>query len=100
MPDKKKIKRTLVIGLGGTGRDSVLYAKHKILSIYDPLDHAAIPPMIGFLVFDTTNPVPYENNGKKTKLDLNSEFIQLSVADAQSVIRNSKAPDNIYQALF
>jgi hypothetical protein len=91
MTAKKKIKRSLIIGLGGTGRDAILFAKHKILSIYDPENHKTVPPMIKFLVFDTTSPIHYtDKNGKETKLDTNSEFIRLAVKDAQAVIANQK----------
>lgn len=42
------LKRTLFIGLGGTGASALLHTKKRFLDTY-----GEIPPMIGFLSIDT-----------------------------------------------
>ena len=47
---KTKLKRSLFIGLGGTGLKSILHTKKRFIDTY-----GEIPPMVGFLAFDTDN---------------------------------------------
>ncbi|MBB6099676.1 hypothetical protein HNR42_003134 [Deinobacterium chartae] len=44
------LKRTVLIGLGGTGKAALLNAKRKYLETY-----GEVPPLVSFLVIDTTN---------------------------------------------
>ena len=46
-----KLRRTLLIGLGGTGFKAILNAKKMFYENY-----GEIPPMIGFLGIDTDRP--------------------------------------------
>ncbi len=43
-----KLKKTLYVGIGGTGTDTLLKVKKCFIDSY-----GEIPPMIGFLVIDT-----------------------------------------------
>ena len=45
---KTKIRRSLFIGLGGTGMRTILYLKKLFIETY-----GEVPPMIGFLGIDT-----------------------------------------------
>ncbi|MBM3461708.1 MAG: hypothetical protein FJX76_06360 [Armatimonadetes bacterium] len=45
------VRKTVMIGLGGTGRDAVLQCKRKLLEVY-----GETPPTCKFLCFDTTDP--------------------------------------------
>lgn len=44
------LKRTVLIGLGGTGKDALLHAKRKYMETF-----GEVPPLVSFLVIDTTN---------------------------------------------
>ena len=46
-----KLRRTLMIGLGGTGITAILNAKKMLYENY-----GEIPPMIGFIGIDTDRP--------------------------------------------
>lgn len=48
MPPKPKLKRTLYIGLGGTGFKTLLHTKRAFIETY-----GEVPPMIKFLAFDS-----------------------------------------------
>ena len=48
MATKIKIRRSLFIGLGGTGMRSILYLKKLFIDTY-----GEVPPMVGFLGIDT-----------------------------------------------
>ncbi|MBN1184152.1 MAG: hypothetical protein JXB49_17810 [Bacteroidales bacterium] len=74
-----KLKRSLFIGLGGTGIKSILAVKQRLLEVYDPENMKDIPPMIEFLGFDTD-----EMDKRKTEKGLSvelepAEFEKLSV---------------------
>ena len=43
-----KIKRSLYVGLGGTGMNALLHTKKMFIDTY-----GEVPPMIGFLGIDT-----------------------------------------------
>ena len=63
-----KLKKTLYVGLGGTGVSALLKVKK---CFYD--SYGEIPPMIGFLAIDTdgaaTNKSETSDSGKVIKLD-------------------------------
>ncbi len=85
-----KLRRTLFIGLGGTGLQAILHTKKRLLETY-----GEIPPMMGFLAVDTdSNSI---NKILKTKLaELpdarldNSEFCALTVSNPQAVYNQQR----------
>ena len=84
---KSKLKKTLYVGLGGTGVQVLLNVKKCFIDIY-----GEIPPMIGFLAIDTDtaalNKEVTSNRGKAIKLDSN-ELLVCTVQQALSVYRNN-----------
>jgi len=87
MAQKSKLKKTLYVGLGGTGVSVLLNVKKCFVDIY-----GEIPPMIGFLAIDTDtaalNKEVTSNRGKSIKLDSN-ELLVCTVQQALSVYRNN-----------
>ncbi len=85
--EKIKLKKTLYIGLGGTGAATLLRVKKCFIDSY-----GEIPPMIGFLAIDTDsadyNKEVTSNIGKKIKLEQN-ELLVCTVKNALSVYRNN-----------
>lgn len=81
-----KLKRSLFIGLGGTGLKSILHTKKRFIDTY-----GEVPPMVGFLAFDT------DDDGRNFKLkshlgDKNinldsSEFLYMRVQKPQDILR-------------
>jgi hypothetical protein len=81
-----KLKRSLFIGLGGTGLKSILHTKKRFIDTY-----GEIPPMTAFLAFDT------DGDSINTKIDSNlggqrigldaSEFLHIRVRDPQEILR-------------
>ena len=59
-----KLRRTLFIGLGGTGIDTLLHIKRRLVETYG----ATIPSMIGFIGVDTDKTAGGFQKTKKTKL--------------------------------
>ena len=84
---KSKLKKTLYVGLGGTGVQVLLNVKKCFIDIY-----GEIPPMIGFLAIDTDtqalNKEVTSNRGKAIKLESN-ELLVCTVKQALSVYRNN-----------
>lgn len=78
-----KLKKTLYVGLGGTGVSALLKVKK---CFYD--SYGEIPPMIGFLAIDTdgaaTNKSETSDSGKVIKLDP-TELLVCTVRGALSV---------------
>ena len=78
-----KLKKTLYVGLGGTGVSALLKVKKCFFDSY-----GEIPPMIGFLAIDTdgaaTNKSETSDNGKVIKLDP-TELLVCTVRGALSV---------------
>lgn len=85
-----KLRRTLFIGLGGTGLQAVLQTKKRLIETY-----GEVPPMMGFLAVDTD-----ANSINKTlrtkiaetpvvKLD-NSEFCSLVVTNPKAIYSQQK----------
>lgn len=82
----KKLKRSLFIGLGGTGLKSIVHTKKRFIDTY-----GEVPPMIGFLAFDT------DDDGINFKLDSHlgdqkigldkSEFLHTKVKNPQEVLK-------------
>lgn len=75
------LKRSLFIGLGGTGAQAILHTKKRFIDAYDE-----IPPMIGFLSIDTDqdtrNKSLFDNLNNEIKFD-GAEFLYTRVQDAQ-----------------
>ncbi|MBD5364712.1 MAG: hypothetical protein HDR79_07185 [Bacteroides sp.] len=85
-----KLRRTLLIGLGGTGIKAILNAKKMFYENY-----GQIPPMIGFIGMDTDKPglenaFVIANDG--TKITLNkSEQLCISVDNPTAIYSNNKS---------
>lgn len=82
-----KLRRTLLIGLGGTGITAILNAKKMFYENY-----GEIPPMIGFIGIDTDRPglgnaFVEANDGKKISLS-NSEQLCISVDNPTQIYSN------------
>jgi hypothetical protein len=89
---KYTLKKTAVIGLGGTGAQAVVYMKRKLLSTY-----GEIPPMIKFLVIDTTD--QSELRDEEVGLDP-GEFLKVEVREPGGLMATNREirewmPDNI-----
>lgn len=84
-----KLRRTLLIGLGGTGIKSILNAKKMFYENY-----GQIPPMIGFIGMDTDEPglrnaFVIANDGTKITLN-NSEQLCISVPSPTQIYANNR----------
>lgn len=84
-----KLRRTLLIGLGGTGIKTILNAKKMFYENY-----GQIPPMIGFIGLDTDKPglsnaSVIANNGTKITLN-NSEQLCISVDTPTAIYTNNR----------
>jgi hypothetical protein len=77
------LKKTAVIGLGGTGLKAVLYMKRKLKQTF-----GKIPPMIKFLVIDTTDKEDLISETGTTVLE-KGEFLKLEVRNPASLIRTN-----------
>lgn len=80
-----KLKKTLYVGLGGTGVQALLKIKKCFVDSYDE-----IPPMIGFLAIDTdgaaSNKSVTSNRGVEVKLE-QGELLVCTVKGALSVYK-------------
>lgn len=78
-----KLKKTLYVGLGGTGVSTLLKIKKCFVDSY-----GEVPPMIGFLAIDTdgaaSNKTVTSNRGENIKLDA-AELLVCTVRGALSV---------------
>jgi hypothetical protein len=89
---KHTLKKTAVVGLGGTGAEAVVYMKRKLLATY-----GEIPPMIKFLVIDTTDP----NETRDDEIGLDpGEFLKIEVREPGGLMATNREirdwmPDNI-----
>ena len=87
-----KLKKTLYVGLGGTGVSALLKIKKCFVDSY-----GEIPPMIGFIAIDTDGAAMSKsvtgNQGQLIKLD-SSELLVCTVKEALSVYHaNPKSYD-------
>ena len=84
---KIKLKKTLYIGLGGTGVAALLKVKKCFIDSYDE-----IPPMIGFLAIDTDTAAfskeETSNLGEPIRLD-SSELLVCTVKNALPTYRSN-----------
>lgn len=82
-----KLKKTLYIGLGGTGVATLLKVKKCFIDSY-----GEIPPMIGFLAIDTDTAAfskeEHSNLGQPIKLDT-SELLVCSVRNALATYKSN-----------
>ncbi|WP_159020638.1 tubulin-like doman-containing protein [Algibacter sp. L3A6] len=81
-----KLKRSLFIGLGGTGLKSILHTKKRFIDTY-----GEIPPMTAFLAFDTdgdsiNTKIDSELGKQRIGLDA-SEFLHIKVRHPQEILR-------------
>lgn len=90
------LKRSLFIGLGGTGAQALLHTKKRFLDTY-----GEIPPMIGFLAIDTDistgeKTISRDNildvhKNKETKVSFSpSEVIHIGVQGASSAFEKNR----------
>ncbi|MCH7667193.1 MAG: hypothetical protein IH936_14845 [Acidobacteria bacterium] len=78
------IRKSLVIGLGGTGRDAVLHVKKCCLDVF-----GEVPPTTRFFVIDTTDPEVLETkDGAQISLAA-GEFKKLVVRDPGVLINEN-----------
>ncbi|HEX2077428.1 MAG TPA: tubulin-like doman-containing protein [Longimicrobium sp.] len=78
-----RVRKTVVIGLGGTGRDAVLNIKRKYMEVYG----TDSPPTTKFLVFDTTDAEPLSlPDGREVRLQA-GEFFKMLVSNPAGVVR-------------
>lgn len=77
-----KIKRSLYVGLGGTGMNSLLHTKKMFIDTY-----GEVPPMVGFLGIDTDG-----GAYKKSILSKNGEEITLDPSEQLPIIVNNPRP--------
>ncbi len=84
------LKRTLFIGLGGTGIEALLHTKKLLMDTY-----GEVPPMIGFLAIDTDSGACNKSlklkNGERVAL-ANNEVILIQARDAIQVLTEN--PDD------
>lgn len=85
-----KLRRTLLMGLGGTGVKAILNAKKMFYENY-----GQIPPMIGFIGVDTDKPglsSSFVTASDGTKISLNnSEQLCISVENPTQIYQNGKS---------
>lgn len=84
-----KLRRTLFIGLGGTGIDTLLHIKRRLVDTYG----ATIPPMIGFIGVDTDNTSGGFQKTKKTTL-ADYDTVQLDASEQCAITVSN--PKDIY----
>ena len=81
-----KLKRSLFIGLGGTGLKSILHTKKRFIDTY-----GEIPPMTAFLAFDTDGDslnIKLDSHLGDQRIGLdNSEFLYIKVRSPQEVLK-------------
>ena len=82
---KKKLKRSLFIGLGGTGLKSIVHTKKRFIDTY-----GEVPPMVAFLALDTDDDginFKIDNHLGTDKIGLEkSEFLHTKVKDPQAIL--------------
>ncbi|MBI4547105.1 MAG: hypothetical protein HY707_03935 [Ignavibacteriae bacterium] len=87
------LKKTAVIGLGGTGMHAILYMKKKLLETY-----GEVPPMIKFLAIDTADSEQLQTAASEIRLE-QGEFLKLEVKNPASLMKTPEVkkwiPDNI-----
>lgn len=80
-----KLRRTLLIGLGGTGIKSILNAKKMFYENY-----GQIPPMIGFIGIDTDEP------GLRNAFVTANDGTKISLATSEQLCISVQTPTLIY----
>lgn len=82
----KKLKRSLFIGLGGTGLKSIVHTKKRFMDTY-----GEIPPMVGFMAFDTDNDgINFKLKSQLSDQEIGlerSEFLHTMVRNPQDILK-------------
>lgn len=78
------VRKVIVAGIGGSGTQSVLQVKRKLISIYGEL-----PPTFAFLAFDTTDPETLVDIDYEFKLT-GAEFVSLKVKDVKGHVKSNE----------
>jgi hypothetical protein len=81
-----QVRRSVIIGLGGTGRDAVLNVKRKYLEVYGT-DYI---PTTRFVVLDTTDASPLSLGGEQEIRLRPSEFVKMTVPNPKGVVQNNQ----------
>lgn len=76
------VRRTVIIGLGGTGRDAVLNVKRKYLEVYGTDE----VPTTRFVVLDTTDDQPLQAGEQEVRLRP-GEFVKMVVPNPRGVVK-------------
>lgn len=84
-----RLRRTLFIGLGGTGIETLLHIKRRLVETYG----ATIPPMIGFIGVDTDKTSGGFQKTKKTTL-ADYSTVQLDASEQCAITVSN--PKDIY----
>lgn len=84
-----KLRRTLFIGLGGTGIETLLHIKRRLIETYS----CEIPPMIGFLGIDTDSTTGGLKKEKRTSL-ADYEIVKLDASETCAITVSN--PKDIY----
>lgn len=84
-----KLRKTLFIGLGGTGLETLLHIKRRFVETY-----GEVPPMFGFLAVDTDNTAGGLQKSKLTKL---KESPKVSFDATETCAITVSNPEDIYK---
>jgi hypothetical protein len=86
VPAQPRLRRTLVIGLGGTGHRVVVQAKAQALQSWGA---ERVERVIKFLVFDTAHEsLTATCNGQPVAMELSSEFVDIGQTPVGKIKRN------------
>jgi hypothetical protein len=87
--EQRTVRKTVVIGLGGTGRDVVLQLKRKYREVYGRVDI----PSTRFVVFDTADQKPLLVPGEKPIELTPAEFLRLTVSHPGRAVKVNEEID-------
>jgi len=95
MPEQRTIRRTLCIGIGGTGRDTLMRLRRLIIDRYGKLSEF---PIVQFLHIDADKAAG-ENAGLRTGKTYNGEEIIFNQAEKVVATMNSREVDDLANGL-
>lgn len=93
MNRKPKIRKSLFIGLGGTGAKSLIALKKRFYEVYGHVDeaNASMPDFVKFMVFDTDAQGTREESKTKARNATNGKEFPVEFSPAEVI--PMKAPD-------
>jgi len=84
MPTQLALRPTVIIGLGGTGRSTLLQLKKRFIEEHK----GSVPPIVRFICFDTEDRAGVEDNSQVDLPTLDDrEFFSLFVPEDEPLIR-------------